>query len=102
MFDIEFEIAETSGGQLKVRTEYSTELFDADRIERLLDHFTAALAGGLAAPGQPNFDVKFYVLNRRGEHAGVSMYPGQYAVCTENGPETRPTEPLFPAQPKAS
>jgi N4-(beta-N-acetylglucosaminyl)-L-asparaginase len=55
----------------------------------------------LAAPGQPSFDVKFYVLNRRGEHAGVSMYPGQYAVCTENGPETRPTESLFPDRPKA-
>ncbi len=72
MFDIEFEIAETSGGQLKVRTEYSTELFDADRIERLLDHFTAALAGGLAAPGQPASDIELMSAaeRKRAVHAG--------------------------------
>src|SRR5712692_10499028 len=57
-FDIEIEIAEVSGGRLQVRVEYSTELFDADRIERLLDHFTAALAGGLAAPDRPAGDIE--------------------------------------------
>jgi N4-(beta-N-acetylglucosaminyl)-L-asparaginase len=51
--------------------------------------------------GQPNFDVNFYILNRRGEHAGVSMYQTHYAVCTENGPETRPTESLYPGRPAA-
>jgi N4-(beta-N-acetylglucosaminyl)-L-asparaginase len=45
--------------------------------------------------GRPNFDLNFYVLNRRGEHAGVSMYAGKYAVCTENGPATLATEALF-------
>jgi N4-(beta-N-acetylglucosaminyl)-L-asparaginase len=45
--------------------------------------------------GQPNFDINFYVLNRDGEFAGVSMYPSHFAVCTEHGPETLPTEPLY-------
>jgi N4-(beta-N-acetylglucosaminyl)-L-asparaginase len=37
--------------------------------------------------GLPNFGINFYVLNARGEHAGVSMYPGaRYAVCDERGP----------------
>lgn len=46
--------------------------------------------------GNPNFNINFYVLNAKGEYAGVSMYPGaEYAVCTDNGPETRPCEPLL-------
>ncbi|HUF51770.1 MAG TPA: N(4)-(beta-N-acetylglucosaminyl)-L-asparaginase [Longimicrobiales bacterium] len=41
------------------------------------------------ARGLPAFGINFYVLNARGEHAGVSMYPGaSYAVCDENGPRT--------------
>src|SRR5205809_3018371 len=36
--------------------------------------------------GNPNFNINFYVLNAKGEYAGVSMYPGpNYAVCTEKG-----------------
>src|SRR5436309_4626584 len=49
--------------------------------------------------GEPNFNVNFYVLNKKGEHAGVSMYPSKYAICTENGPQTLPTEALYPGQP---
>jgi len=45
--------------------------------------------------GQPNFDLNFYILNRQGEYAGVSIYPGHYAVCTESGPQTLATEPLY-------
>src|SRR5690606_11291892 len=37
--------------------------------------------------GLPNFGLNFYVLNKKGEHAGLSMYPGaRYAVCDESGP----------------
>jgi N4-(beta-N-acetylglucosaminyl)-L-asparaginase len=55
----------------------------------------------LAADGRPNFGVSFYVLDRQGRYAGVSMYatvrgkPIQYAVCTEKGPETLPVEGLL-------
>ncbi|MED5462006.1 MAG: N(4)-(beta-N-acetylglucosaminyl)-L-asparaginase [Pseudomonadota bacterium] len=49
--------------------------------------------------GLPNFNINFYVLNRAGEFAGVGMYApegrGQYAVCTENGAELMPFEPLL-------
>ncbi|MCH7748407.1 MAG: asparaginase [Acidobacteria bacterium] len=48
--------------------------------------------------GLPNFGVTFYVLNTTGDYAGVSMYVGQnsrYAVCTENGAELVPLEPLL-------
>ncbi|HVC18494.1 MAG TPA: isoaspartyl peptidase/L-asparaginase [Vicinamibacterales bacterium] len=52
----------------------------------------------LTARGLPAFNVNFYIVNVRGEHAGVSMYGGpdvNYAVCTEQGAETRPCEPLL-------
>lgn len=63
--------------------------------------------------GNPAFSLKFYALNRKGEHAGVSLYaetrlswmdgegqegkisPARYAVCTESGPQTLPCEALL-------
>lgn len=40
--------------------------------------------------GLPSFGLTFYMLNKKGEYAGVSMYASErskYAVCTENGSE---------------
>jgi len=45
--------------------------------------------------GRPNFNVNFYIVNARGDFAGVSLKPNKFAVCTENGPEIRDTTPLF-------
>ncbi len=51
--------------------------------------------------GEPTFYVKFYVLNRKGEYAGVGMYSRwkgkdtQFAVCTEDGPRLVPLEGLL-------
>ena len=63
------------------------------------------------ADGNPNFNINFYVLNAKGEHAGVGMYgedddqkgwAGQtdtrfvrYSFCDENGPKIVPVEPLL-------
>jgi N4-(beta-N-acetylglucosaminyl)-L-asparaginase len=49
--------------------------------------------------GLPAFGLNFYIVNAKGEHAGVSMYPNRYAVCTEGGPQTLPTEALYPGEP---
>ena len=51
--------------------------------------------------GEPNFNVMFYILNAKGEHAGVTMYPerAEYALCTENGPATLKAEPLLQGKP---
>jgi N4-(beta-N-acetylglucosaminyl)-L-asparaginase len=52
--------------------------------------------------GAPNFNVNFYVLAKTGEYAGVTLYGGddvKYAVCTENGPQLLPMEPLLPGTP---
>ncbi len=61
--------------------------------------------------GDPNFNVNFYVLNAKGEFAGVAMYGEnpddigwaggktkavRYAVCDRNGPRSIPVEGLLP------
>ncbi|HWQ35430.1 MAG TPA: N(4)-(beta-N-acetylglucosaminyl)-L-asparaginase [Blastocatellia bacterium] len=53
----------------------------------------------LNSRGNPNFNVNFYIVNAKGEYAGVSIYESKYAVCTENGPQTLDTEPLLKGKP---
>jgi len=51
---------------------------------------------------QPNFNVRFFALNRKGEYAGVSLYAAgekEYAVCDENGARLAPLEPLLAGTP---
>ncbi len=50
--------------------------------------------------GNPAFGLNFYILSAAGEHAGVSMYPSRYALCTENGPETRESDALLEPPPR--
>jgi amino acid adenylation domain-containing protein len=52
-FDLALSVVDSPDGRLELAVEYSTELFDADRIDRLLDHFVTALANGLARPDRP-------------------------------------------------
>jgi N4-(beta-N-acetylglucosaminyl)-L-asparaginase len=49
--------------------------------------------------GRPNFQVDFYILDAKGDYAGVSMFPSKFAVCTEKGAETLATSSLFPEWP---
>jgi N4-(beta-N-acetylglucosaminyl)-L-asparaginase len=53
----------------------------------------------LNAQGNPSFGLSFYIVNAKGEYAGVSMYPAKYAICTEKGPETVDCDPLVPGKP---
>lgn len=65
----------------------------------------------LNSRGWPNFNVSFYILNARGDQAGVALYGEgpprknatgqesnrvQYAVCDDNGARLVPVEPLLP------
>ena len=57
----------------------------------------------LNSRGEPNFNVRFFALNKRGEFAGVALYSsgeGKYAVCTENGAEALDLEPLLASSPE--
>ena len=53
----------------------------------------------LNSRGQPNFNVNYYIVNAKGDYAGMSLYESRYAVCTEDGPRTLPTETLFKGKP---
>lgn len=56
----------------------------------------------LNSRGLPAFGLSFYVVNKAGEYAGVSMYTSArstFAVCTENGPESVPMEPYLEGSP---
>ena len=57
----------------------------------------------LNAKGNPNFNIRFFVLNKRGQTAGVAMYHAgetRYALCNENGAVSPELEPLLPGGPE--
>ena len=57
----------------------------------------------LNSKGNPNFNIRFFVLNKQGEYAGVAMYRAgetKFAVCTENGAQALELEPLLPGAPE--
>lgn len=57
----------------------------------------------LNSRGEPAFDIRFFVLNAKGEFAGVAMYgasESRFAVCTENGAEERDLEGLLSGSPR--
>ncbi len=50
----------------------------------------------------PSFNLRFFVLNKKGEYAGVAMYASGelvYAACDENGAEERPLEGFLDGSP---
>ncbi len=53
----------------------------------------------LNARGTPNFGLSFYIINKRGDYAGVAMYNPNgrttFAVCDAKGPRLEPLEPLL-------
>lgn len=60
----------------------------------------------LKRDGNPTFYVRFYILNARGEYAGVAMYDANddgskpsFALCNENGPQTLTCDALLQGKP---
>jgi len=48
--------------------------------------------------GLPAFDLRFFILNKQGEYAGVALYGTEenaFAVCDENGAREEPMEGLL-------
>ena len=53
--------------------------------------------------GLPNWDIRFFILNKRGDYAGVAMYGSgerTFAVCDENGARQEPLEGLLEGSPR--
>jgi N4-(beta-N-acetylglucosaminyl)-L-asparaginase len=54
----------------------------------------------LNSKGNPNFGINFYILNAKGQTAGVTMYEGaSYAICNDSGPQTLKSEALLQGKP---
>jgi N4-(beta-N-acetylglucosaminyl)-L-asparaginase len=52
--------------------------------------------------GLPNFNIRFFAVNKQGETAGVAMYRAgetRYALCDENGSRSPELEPLLEGGP---
>ena len=50
----------------------------------------------LREDGKPNFYVRLYGVNKRGEYAGASIWSsGQFAVCDDKGPRREDFVALF-------
>jgi N4-(beta-N-acetylglucosaminyl)-L-asparaginase len=54
--------------------------------------------------GEPSFGITFYIINKKGEHAGVAMYNANgkatFAVCDQKGARLEVLEPLLPGGPQ--
>jgi N4-(beta-N-acetylglucosaminyl)-L-asparaginase len=57
----------------------------------------------LNSRGKPNFNLRYYALNTKGEYAGLSLYESsengkrtEFAVCTDDGPRFVPADFLLP------
>lgn len=53
--------------------------------------------------GLPNFNINFYIINKKGEYAGVTMYSPEgkltFAVCDAKGPRNEKLETLLEGNP---
>ena len=53
--------------------------------------------------GLPNFNINFYIINKKGEYAGVTMYSPDdkltFSVCDDKGPRNEKLTPLLDGKP---
>jgi N4-(beta-N-acetylglucosaminyl)-L-asparaginase len=50
----------------------------------------------LNSKGNPNFGINFYILDAKGQFAGVTMYEGAtFAICNDAGPQTLKSDALL-------
>ena len=57
----------------------------------------------LNSRGLPNFDLRFFILNKAGDYAGVALYgsgESAFAVCDENGAREESIEGLLDGSPR--
>ena len=51
----------------------------------------------LTDDGKPDFNVKFYAVDRTGRYGGGAIWGGgRYAVCDQKGPRTESLAGLYP------
>jgi N4-(beta-N-acetylglucosaminyl)-L-asparaginase len=61
---------------------------------RRIAHYTR-IPRLLRPDGRPNFNVRFYAIDKQGRYGSASLYAGPYAVATEDGAELKTGAGLF-------
>ena len=72
-FDISVDIGYNPRGRLDVAVEYATDLFDADRMRRFLNHYVTAIANALSEPDTPVAEID--LLSRRERRRLAREFP---------------------------
>ncbi|HEX6289883.1 MAG TPA: amino acid adenylation domain-containing protein, partial [Herpetosiphonaceae bacterium] len=90
-FDLSLTITPTEQG-LSALLEYSTDLFDAATIRRMLGHFEVLLAGAVAQPEQPLGALPLLTSHER------HLLLGAWNATTLDYPQDRSIQQLFEAQ----
>ncbi|MFY1704922.1 non-ribosomal peptide synthetase [Micromonospora sp. WMMA1923] len=81
-FDLAVQVTETPGAGMRLWAEFSTELFEPDRISRLFGHYLTLLAGVVDEPGRRLSQLPLLTADER--HALVVT-----ANDTQTGPPDR-------------
>ncbi len=77
-----------------MRNGLSPKAAGTEVMQRLVEHVTESHL--LGKDGRPNFGLKFYVLNKSGDYAGVSLWgPTKFAVTDESGTRLEECSYLF-------
>ncbi len=81
-FDLAVLTLESDEG-LRLSFEYSTELFEADTIDRMLEHYEMLLRAALEDPGRRVAELRLLGEQQRDEALGMSVAvaPGEPAGC---------------------
>ncbi|MET8336061.1 condensation domain-containing protein [Streptosporangium canum] len=93
LYDISVDVADVPDGSLPVAVEYATDLFDADRIDRFIDHYLTALAEGVAAPERRAADLEILTAAERERALRdtelLARHPGDGEAALVDGDGTR-------------
>ena len=79
-FDIAFQISVEPDGRASIWVEYSTELFDQDRIQRLVRHFDTALSEITADPERPLSRLSLVTAQERQLLSGWNPEPVRFGT----------------------
>ncbi|MCE0537829.1 amino acid adenylation domain-containing protein [Kineosporia rhizophila] len=81
-FDLALSVGETNDGTLRAGIAYATSLFDADRMERLVEHLKVLLAGIAADPDRPVAQLPILSAPERADLARWSVGEGPVPAVT--------------------
>ncbi|MBF6055962.1 amino acid adenylation domain-containing protein, partial [Streptomyces eurocidicus] len=77
-FDLAVSASESADGGIALQLEYATELYDHDRVERLVDHFRTVLEQAVRTPDAPIGGLTLLTADERRRMTAWSTAQGTY------------------------